>query len=78
MNGREIVNAIHTARTIARFETKPLMLGHIETVLGVWREFDESLKKTAKLTAQTEEKTGRLSIVRRSSIIEEESDGFKS
>ncbi|KAJ5279378.1 hypothetical protein N7478_004750 [Penicillium angulare] len=59
MNGREVVNAIHTARTIARFEKKTLMFARIETVLGFWREFDDSLKKTAKLTAQIEGKSER-------------------
>ena len=45
LNGREISNAINTAKTLARFEGKPLRLSHIETVLGVKHEFDISLNR---------------------------------
>ncbi|KAL9080688.1 MAG: hypothetical protein Q9157_000575 [Trypethelium eluteriae] len=45
LNGREITNAIHTARTLARFEENPLMLEHIKTVLNVKSDFDVSLKR---------------------------------
>jgi len=44
-NGREITNAINTARTLARFEKAPLKPGHIETVLNVHNEFEVSLKR---------------------------------
>ncbi|KAI1383418.1 P-loop containing nucleoside triphosphate hydrolase protein [Hypoxylon trugodes] len=44
LNGREIANAVNTARTLARFDDAPLTLGHIETVLEVRKAFDESLK----------------------------------
>ncbi|KAI2473596.1 P-loop containing nucleoside triphosphate hydrolase protein [Annulohypoxylon bovei var. microspora] len=44
LNGREIANAVNTARTLARFDGVPLRLGHIETVLEVRRGFDESLR----------------------------------
>ncbi|KAI0385879.1 P-loop containing nucleoside triphosphate hydrolase protein [Hypomontagnella monticulosa] len=44
LNGREIANAVNTARTLARFDGAPLRLGHIETVLDVRQSFDESLK----------------------------------
>ncbi|KAI1382402.1 P-loop containing nucleoside triphosphate hydrolase protein [Hypoxylon crocopeplum] len=43
LNGREIANAVNTARTLARFDEAPLRLGHIETVLEVRQSFDESL-----------------------------------
>lgn len=76
INGREISNAVNTARTIARFENKPLQLKHIELVLGVWKEFDDSLKEAAKKSGQLE-KGGRL-IDRTNSIVEGEVDGFKS
>ncbi|KAI9692396.1 MAG: hypothetical protein M1822_006627 [Bathelium mastoideum] len=45
LNGREITNAIHTARTLARYEESPLMLKHIETVFGVKNDFEVSLKR---------------------------------
>ncbi|KAI0176477.1 P-loop containing nucleoside triphosphate hydrolase protein [Hypoxylon sp. FL1284] len=44
LNGREIANAVNTARTLARFDGVPLQTGHIDTVLEVRRAFDESLK----------------------------------
>ncbi|KAI1082904.1 P-loop containing nucleoside triphosphate hydrolase protein [Whalleya microplaca] len=44
LNGREISNAVNTARTMARFEGGPLRLAHLKTVLEVRRAFDESLE----------------------------------
>lgn len=73
INGREIANTVHTARTIARFQEKPLQMDHIEMVLGVWNKFDESLKKS-KMSASMEK--GALLLPRRTnSIIEEDSTG---
>ncbi|KAI1143267.1 P-loop containing nucleoside triphosphate hydrolase protein [Hypoxylon sp. FL0543] len=46
LNGREIANAVNTARTLARFDDTPLKLSHIETVLEVRKGFDESLKSS--------------------------------
>lgn len=52
LNGREISNAINTARTIARFQKHKLQLEDIEKVLGVRREFDKSLQREKRrLTA---------------------------
>ncbi|KAL7629136.1 hypothetical protein AAE478_000655 [Parahypoxylon ruwenzoriense] len=42
LNGREIANAVNTAKTLARFDGAPLRIGHIETVLDVRQAFDES------------------------------------
>ncbi|KAJ5587306.1 ATPase AAA-type core [Penicillium hispanicum] len=78
MNGREIANSIHTARTIARYEKKPLQMGHVEMVLDVWREFDECLKRTAFKKNPAGEPGARLSIRRTNSIIDEEPDEFRS
>ncbi|KAJ5697694.1 ATPase AAA-type core [Penicillium malachiteum] len=78
MNGREIANAIHTARTIARFEKKLLVLDHIDTVLEVWREFDDSLKKTAKINSHSGDKSARMLVGRTNSIIEEDTNDFSS
>ncbi|OTB05995.1 hypothetical protein M426DRAFT_55898 [Hypoxylon sp. CI-4A] len=43
LNGREIANAVNTARTLARFDGAPLRFSHIKTVLEVRQGFDESL-----------------------------------
>ncbi|KAK8110761.1 uncharacterized protein PG998_007218 [Apiospora kogelbergensis] len=40
LNGREISNAVNTARTIARFEERRLQWKHIRTVLDVRSAFD--------------------------------------
>jgi hypothetical protein len=45
LNGREIANAVSTARTIARFQKRPLTLDDIMTILGMRKEFDEGMKK---------------------------------
>lgn len=78
MNGREIANTIHTARTIARFEKKPLLLDHIDMVIQSWREFDDSLKKTGRIAGHSGDKTGRMMIARTNSIIEEDTVDFSS
>lgn len=44
LNGREISNAVHTARTIARFEEKRLQWEHIRTVLEVRSAFDVKIQ----------------------------------
>jgi AAA+ superfamily predicted ATPase len=43
LNGREIANAVNTARTMARFEGQPLVLRHLKTVLEVRQTFDDTL-----------------------------------
>ncbi|KAI0409525.1 P-loop containing nucleoside triphosphate hydrolase protein [Xylaria palmicola] len=43
LNGREIANAVTTARTMARFDGVPLALKHLEIVLEVRQAFDASL-----------------------------------
>lgn len=45
LNGREISNALNTARTLARYEKEKLQLHHIETVLSVRRNFNTSVMK---------------------------------
>jgi hypothetical protein len=77
INGREISNSVNTARTISRFEKKPLQLKHIELVLGVWREFDDSLKQAAQISGQATKNSGRM-IDRANSIFDVEEDGFKN
>ncbi|KAF4416311.1 TOB3 (member of AAA-ATPase family) [Fusarium acutatum] len=43
LNGREISNALNTARTLARFEEVKLSLQHIETVLKVGQTFGKHI-----------------------------------
>ncbi|KAG5799594.1 hypothetical protein H9Q69_001432 [Fusarium xylarioides] len=44
LNGREISNALNTAKTLARFEGARLDLRHIETVLKVRQAFDKHIE----------------------------------
>lgn len=44
MNGREISNAINTARTLAKSEGQRLNLEYLSTIVMVWDEFEKSLK----------------------------------
>ncbi|KAF5709685.1 AAA family ATPase [Fusarium globosum] len=44
LNGREISNALNTAKTLARFEGARLDLHHIETVLKVRQTFDKHVE----------------------------------
>ncbi|CAI7657647.1 unnamed protein product [Penicillium glandicola] len=78
MNGREIANAVHTARTIARFQKKPVEVEHIEMVLGVWTRFDESLEKTRKKTSHPADKGAHSGMRRTNSILEDEKSNFPS
>ncbi|KAJ5654063.1 ATPaseAAA-typecore [Penicillium lividum] len=75
MNGREIANAIHTARTIARFQKKPLEIAHIDTVLDVWHEFENSLKKASSKGPGEKD---LMMIGRTNSIVHEENADFRS
>ena len=61
VNGREIANAVSTAKTLARFEAQPLQLRHIQTVLQVRKDFDASLaKKKAIEIAESRQGSGIL------------------
>lgn len=48
LNGREISNAVNTARTIARYKKERLQLKHIQMVVEVRRDFDKSLLREAR------------------------------
>ncbi|KAH7140403.1 P-loop containing nucleoside triphosphate hydrolase protein [Dactylonectria estremocensis] len=52
LNGREISNALNTARTIARFEKAKLNVQHIERVLKVRQTFDKHLKEESRRLAR--------------------------
>ena len=43
MNGREIANGIHTARTLAREEGVVLGVRELRTVVEAWRDFGRQL-----------------------------------
>ena len=55
LNGREISNAIHTAGTLARYAEEELAMKHIEEVLGVRRDFEETLEKMRNHTSAARE-----------------------
>ncbi|KAG8161250.1 hypothetical protein KVR01_009514 [Diaporthe batatas] len=81
LNGREISNALNTARTLARFEQEKLGLNHIERVLQVRHDFDKSIQRkarqmTSKLTDLSTSATGGL--VRQSSIGMADIEEYKS
>ncbi|KAL0937400.1 AAA family [Colletotrichum truncatum] len=69
LNGREISNAVNTARTIARFENEKLQIKHIEQVLDVRASFRKAIKAEGKkMTAQGGEGDG---LKRTGSILDE-------
>ena len=81
LNGREISNAINTAQTLARFQKKPLGMGHLQTVLKVREEFTKNLReKKAMVEAGTGSsgvgsEIGQMKMpVRTNSILIEESE----
>lgn len=45
MNGREISNTMNTARTLARDLKEKLSLGHIESIVQIWLDFQVATKK---------------------------------
>ena len=49
MNGREISNSISTARTLAESEGEKLKLEYLQTIVQIWREFNESLEALQKV-----------------------------
>jgi AAA+ superfamily predicted ATPase len=49
MNGREISNTLNTALTLARNAGGKLRLEHIESVVQVWKDFNESIKEMEQM-----------------------------
>ncbi|KAJ5313518.1 uncharacterized protein N7443_000402 [Penicillium atrosanguineum] len=78
MNGREITNTVHTARTISRFQNKSLDIEHIETVLGIWKSFDKSLEEIKRMNTQVTEMSTGVVVGRTNSILEDDEPGFRS
>ncbi|KAI0450359.1 P-loop containing nucleoside triphosphate hydrolase protein [Xylaria acuta] len=80
LNGREIYNTLNTARTIAKFERKKLLLEHMQKVLKVRDSFDKKLtQERMKLKQSFSEHapTGH-QLVKRGSILTEEPDEYGS
>jgi predicted xylose isomerase-like sugar epimerase len=69
VNGREIANAVNTAKTLARFEKKPLEIRHIETVLQVRRDFEASIAKKRKAIEIAETRQGSSAMLNRQNSI---------
>ncbi|KAI0913045.1 P-loop containing nucleoside triphosphate hydrolase protein [Ustulina deusta] len=80
LNGREIYNTLNTARTIATFQRKKLLLEHIQQVLKVRDSFDKKLKQERiklKQSFSEQAPTGH-QLVRKGSILTEEPEGYGS
>jgi hypothetical protein len=43
MNGREISNAVNTAYTLAMSEERKLEIEHLNTIVDIWKKFEEDL-----------------------------------
>lgn len=80
LNGREISNAVNTARTIARFQKRKLQVEDIEKVLGVRKEFDKSLEREKRRLAATVARTSSVGggLLRQNSIVTAEAAERKS
>jgi hypothetical protein len=70
LNGREISNTVNTARTLARFDAKPLQFRHLDTVLQTRRDFDVSIAKKSRALEAVESRQGSLmALNRRNSLL---------
>lgn len=83
LNGREISNAVNTARTIARFSNERLQQVHIKTVLRVRHEFHKDvLGERRKATLQAAAVMGGISapggLSRQNSIVTAEPEEYAS
>ncbi|KAI3321547.1 P-loop containing nucleoside triphosphate hydrolase protein [Xylariaceae sp. AK1471] len=78
LNGREISNALNTARTIATFERKKLLLEHVQKVLKVRDVFDRKLDKERRKISHSFSEAPGHQLVRRGSILTEEPETYGS
>lgn len=79
LNGREISNSFNTARTLARFEKTPLTMEHLQSVLGAWHDFEQSLrreKKNSSMSASSVQNVLGHRGLRRGSILSEEPESI--
>lgn len=72
LNGREIANAVNTARTIARYKKSRLQASHIESVLKFKTAFEKKLEKDARSLSKAERADTHRGVVRQNSILSEE------
>jgi hypothetical protein len=78
VNGREIANAVNTAKTLACFDNSPLRSHHIETGIQVRRDFDRSIAKKSKAIEAAESREGSIIISnRKNSILVSSSEASK-
>jgi SpoVK/Ycf46/Vps4 family AAA+-type ATPase len=78
LNGREILNALNMARTIARFQGNKLQLQHLEGVLEVRDAFDKRIRDEARALTnpgQSDVRAGML--LRQNSILSAEPDEYE-
>ncbi|KAF4939027.1 Cell division cycle protein 48-like protein [Colletotrichum fructicola] len=75
LNGREISNAVNTARTMARFEGKKLQTRHIDQVLSLRAGFQEDLKAEGRKHTWP---AGGANVLRRTGSIIDEVDEYAS
>lgn len=52
MNGRQIRNAVTTARQLALFEGVPLGWGHVEMAMGAAADFDGHLRRVGAMAEE--------------------------
>lgn len=82
LNGREISNAVNTAKTIAKFQGVKLNLGHIGDVLEVRKAFDKRIKdETRSLKKKSVGPSGAAKfgpglLMRQNSIVSAEPDEY--
>ncbi|KAF4965654.1 hypothetical protein FSARC_6592 [Fusarium sarcochroum] len=73
LNGREISNALNTARTLARFERVKLNHSHIEKVLEVGQTFDRHLKEESRRLVEASyaggDRANRFNLIKRNSVL---------
>lgn len=53
MNGREISNSVVTTRTLAEYERGRLNFQHLEIIVGVWEDFNTSLRRLQRRVGGT-------------------------
>ncbi|KAI0509213.1 P-loop containing nucleoside triphosphate hydrolase protein [Xylaria bambusicola] len=80
LNGREIYNTLNTARTIATFEQKKLLLEHLQKILKVRDSFDKKLAQERVKLKKSSSKPAPAGhqLMRRGSILTEEPEEYQS
>lgn len=56
MNGREISNSVRTARTLAEDGRERLTFQHLDIIVGVWEDFNTSLRRLQRRVSGKESK----------------------